>query len=266
MSSEEPRDYQVAVESRDKTFWNGGMVENMSSLDKNRTWRLVKRPKTRKVIGCRWIYRLKPGIPGVEEPRYKARLVARGYSQREGIDYQEVFAPVVKHISIRFLLSVTANMDLELEQFDIKTAFLHGLLEEEIYMEQPEGFVVKREEDHVCLLEKALYGLKQAPRQWNKCFDQFVVSHGFKRSKYDHCVYIKESKGKCFIYLLLYVDDMLIASKDMKEIQIVKDLLSNRFEMKDLGAARRILGMDIERDRKGGVLTLSQSGYIKKIL
>ncbi|KAL1192838.1 Retrovirus-related Pol polyprotein from transposon TNT 1-94 [Cardamine amara subsp. amara] len=137
----------------------------MSSLDKNKTWRLVKRPKSRKVIGCRWVYRLKPGIPGVEEPRYKARLVAKGYSQREGIDYQDVFAPVVKHVSIRFLLSITANMDLELEQLDVKTVFLHGLLEEEIYMEQPEGFVVKGKEDHAVLLEKALYGLKQAPRQ-----------------------------------------------------------------------------------------------------
>ena len=146
-----------------------------------------------------------------------------------------------------FLLSITVNQDLELEQLDVKTAFLHGTLEEEIYMEQPEGFQVKGKEDHVCLLHKALYGLKQAPRQWNKGFDQFVVSHGFMKSEYDHCVYIKKLTNGTYIYLLLYVDDMLVASKDAAEIMKVKQLLSSRFEMKDLGPARRIVGMDIDR-------------------
>ena len=266
VSQDEPRDYQEAIRSRDKELWNEGMDEEMSSLEANKTWKLVETPKDRKVIGCKWVYRKKPGIPGVEKPRHKSRLVAKGYSQKEGIDYQEVFSHVVKHVSIRLLLAITVNEDLELEQLDVKTAFLHGVIEEEIFMEQPEGYVVKEKESLVCKLEKALYGLKQAPRQWNKCFDQFVVDQGFMRSEFDHCVYIKESKKGVRIYLLLYVDDMLLASKDKEEVSSVKKLLASRFEMKDLGPARRILGMDIVRNRKGGVLTLSQSGYIKKVL
>lgn len=133
-------------------------------------------------------------------------------------------------------------------------------------MEQPEGYVVKGKEKYVCRLDKALYGLKQVPRRWNKCFDQFVVSQGFQRSEYDHCAYIKKSKSGDKVYLLLYVDDMLIASKDQEEIKSDKKMLASRFEIKELGPARRILGMDIERDRRGGVLTLPQSVYVKKIL
>ena len=266
VSLDEPRDYQEAMSSNESELWGGGMDEEIESLKKNGTWRLVKRPEDRKVIGCKWVYRRKPGIPGVEKPRHKSRLVAKGYSQKEGIDYQEIFSPVVKHVSIRLLLAITVNEDLELEQLDVKTAFLHGVIEEEIFMDQPEGYVVKGKEQLVCKLEKALYGLKQAPRQWNKCFDQFVVSQGFKRSEYDHCVYIKEAKSGNRVYLLLYVDDMLLASKDLEEINTVKGLLASRFDMKDLGPARRILGMDIERDREGGVLTLSQTGYVKKVL
>lgn len=266
VSLDEPRDYQEAMRSKDTKLWGEGMDDEMKSLEGNKTWRLVKRPKDRKVIGCKWVYRLKPGIPGVEKPRHKSRLVAKGYSQREGLDYQEVFSPVVKHVSIRLLLAITVNKDLELEQLDVKTSFLHGVIEEEIYMEQPEGYVVEGKEEYVCRLEKALYGLKQAPRQWNKCFDEFVVSQGFQRSEYDHCVYIKQTKTGVTVYLLLYVDDMLLASRDLEEIKQVKKLLASRFEMKDLGPARRIIGMNIERDREGGVLTLSQSGYVKKIL
>ncbi|CAA7038049.1 unnamed protein product [Microthlaspi erraticum] len=238
----------------------------MDSLMKNHTWNLVKRPKKQKVIGCRWILTKKPGIPGVEKPRYKTRLVAKGYAQKVGVDFQEIVSPVVKHVSIRILLSMTVNYDLELEQLDVKTAFLHGEVEEDIFMEQPEGFVVKDREDDVCHLKKSLYGLKQAPCQWNKCFDQYMVEIGFKRSQFDLCVYFKDLGKDGYLYLLLYVDDMLVASKSMDEIKKVKSLLSDRFEMKDLGHANRILGMDIERDRAAGVLTLSQTSYIKKIL
>ena len=155
--------------------------------------------------------------------------------------------------------------DLELEQLDVKTAFLHGELDEEIYMDQPEGFIVPGKEDFVCKLKKSLYGLKQSPRQWYKRFDSFMISHGFERSKYDSCVYIKFVDGSP-IYLLLYVDDMLIAAKGMKEITTLKAHLSSEFEMKDLGAAKKILGMEITRDRKSGLLFLSQQSYIKKVL
>jgi hypothetical protein len=154
--------------------------------------------------------------------------------------------------------------DLELEQLDVKTAFLHGKLEEEIYMDQPEGFIVPGKEDLVCKLKRSIYGLKQSPRQWYKRFDSFMLAHGFKGSQYDSCFYIKFVNGSP-IYLLLYVDDMLIAAKGKKEITTLKARLSSEFEMKDLGAAKKILGIEITRDRKPGLLFLSQHNYINKV-
>ncbi|CAA7047040.1 unnamed protein product [Microthlaspi erraticum] len=266
VTSEEPSCYHEARRSKDWVKWNGGMTEEMESLWKNGTWIIVDRPKDKKVIGSRWLYRLKSGIPGVESERHKARVVARGFTQKEGIDYQEVFAPVVKHLSIRILMSLVVKEDLELEQMDVKTAFLHGELEEELYMEQPEGFVVDPKKDQVCLLKKSLYGLKQAPRQWNKKFNAFMMSQKFTRSGHDPCVYVKEVGDEEFIYLLLYVDDMLLAAKSITEVNKLKAELSREFEMKDLGAASRILGIDITRNRKEGTLCLSQSGYLKKVI
>jgi len=137
---------------------------------------------------------------------------------------------------------------LELEQLDVKTTFLHGELEEEIYMKQPEGFVVHGNAQCVCRLKRSLYGLKQAPRQWYNRFDAFMVSQGYTRSQYDNCVYFQQSSNGSFIYLLLYVDDMLIDSKDMSLINKLKSRLSNEFEMKNLGAAKKILGMEIHRE------------------
>uniref|UniRef100_A0A2N9IN85 Integrase catalytic domain-containing protein n=1 Tax=Fagus sylvatica TaxID=28930 RepID=A0A2N9IN85_FAGSY len=179
------------------------------------------------------------GTLGVEASRFKARLVAKGYSQRESIDFNEVFSPVVKYSSIRVLLSMVAMFDLELEQLDVKTAFLHSELEKQIYMHQPEGFKIQGKEGQVCLLKKSLYGLKQSPR--------------------------KLSNGS-LVYLLLYVDDMLIAAKNLVEINRLKTQLSGEFEMKDLGATKKILGMEIHRDREAGKLFLSHKSYIEKVL
>lgn len=160
IEQEEPRSFAEAKQSKDWDIWNGSMGEEMTSLEENHTWDLTERPKNQKVIGCKWLYKLKPSIPGVEEPRYKSRPVAKGFAQIEGIDYNKVFAPVVKHVSIRILLSAVVNFDMELDQINVKRAFLHGVLQEMIYMDQSEGFVKKGQEDKVCLLQKYLYGLK----------------------------------------------------------------------------------------------------------
>ena len=189
----------------------------------------MKLPKGKKAVRCKWVIKKKEGTPEVEELRYKARLVAKGYSQIPRVDFTDVFSPVVKHSSIRALLGIVAMHDLELEQLDVKTAFLHGELEEDIYMQQPEGFIVSEKEDYVCLLRKSLYGLKQSPRQWYKRFDSFMTSHDFKRSSLDSCVYFKKNSDGSFVYLLLYVDDMLIAAKDKGEIRKVKAKLSEEF-------------------------------------
>ncbi|KAH9770959.1 hypothetical protein KPL71_012540 [Citrus sinensis] len=198
--------------------------------------------------------------------RYKARLAAKGFTQKHGVDFNEVFSLVVKYSSIRVLLAITAFNDLELDQMDVKTAFLHGSLEEEILMDQPEGFVEEGTEDMVCLLKKSLYGLKQSPRQRYLRFDEFMISHEFCRSPYDSCVYFKTLPYGDGIYLLLYVDDMLIACKRRDEIQKLKLELNSVFKMKDLGTATRILGMQIVRDKNSRTLFLAQPLYVKRVL
>uniref|UniRef100_A0A2N9FLA5 CCHC-type domain-containing protein n=1 Tax=Fagus sylvatica TaxID=28930 RepID=A0A2N9FLA5_FAGSY len=226
----------------------------------------VRLPKGKKPIGCKWVFKKKEAVSEKEGERFKARLVAKGYSQRHGIDYDEVFSPVVRHTSIRAVLALVADQDLELEQLDVKTAFLHGNLEEEIFMEQPEGFKQLGTENLVCRLKKSLYGLKQSPRQWYKRFDSYMIQIGYTRCEYDCCVYVRILEDGSYIFLLLYVDDMLIAAKSMCEVNRLKSLLHKEFEMKDLGAAKKILGMEIRRDRGARKLWLSQKNYIRKVL
>ena len=181
------------------------------------------------------------------------------------IDYNEIFSPVVRHTPIRTLLALVALNDYELEQLDVKTAFLHGELVEEIYMRQSDRYVVEGKEDHVCLLKKSLYGLKQSPKQWYKRFDKCMIENEFSRSEYDSCVYMREVSDGSLLYLLLYVDDMLVIEKYMFKVKKVKKMLKGKFEMKDLGAAKKILGMEITKDRDKVRLYLSQEKYIKRV-
>ena len=198
------------------------MDEEMQSLHKNQTWDLVQLPKGKKGIGCKWFYTKKEGPTGKDSVPFKARLVAKGYAQKEGIEYNKVFSPIVKHSSIHILLALVAQFDLELAQLDVKTAFLHGNLEEKIYMSQPHGFEVASKENWVCKLKKSLYGLKQSPRQWYKQFDRFMIGQKYTRSQFDHCVYLHRLSDGSYIYLLLYVDDMLVACKNKAEIEQLK--------------------------------------------
>ena len=167
--------------------------------------------------------------------------------------------------TIKLVLGIVATKNLHLEQLDVKTAFLHGDLKEDLYMIQLEGFTVQGQENLVCKLRKSLYGLKQAPRQWYKKFDSFIHRIGFKRCEVDHCCYVK-SFDNSYIILLLYVDDMLIAGSSIEEINNLKKQLSKQFAIKDLGVAKQILGMRIIRDKANGTLKLSQSEYVKKVL
>ena len=166
---------------------------------------LVKLPKGRKTLQNKWVYKIKDEGEG-KKGRYTTRLVVKGFAQKEGIDFNEIFSPVVKMSSIRIILGLAATLDLECEQLDVKTAFLHGELEEEIYMEQPEGFKTKGNENLVCRLKKSLYGLKQAPCQWYRRFDSFMLKHGFRRLEDDHCVYIVDMTKKvlsfyCYMWM-----------------------------------------------------------------
>ncbi|GKB09585.1 retrotransposon protein, putative, ty1-copia subclass [Tanacetum coccineum] len=232
-----PITFQEAINSSEKDELVLAMKEDMSSLKKNHSWELVDQPPGQKLVSCKWFYKIKEGIKGVLKPRYKARLVARGFTQRAGIDYNEVFSLVVRHRYIRVILSLTTYKDYKLEQLDAKTTFLHGNLKETIYMKQPPSFE-EGTSNKVFLLKKSLYGLKESSRQWYKRFDVYIISNGFSRNNCDSCVYFKEFAPGMYIYLLLYVDDMLIAGKSKSEIKYTKGLLQKEFDMKELGPVR----------------------------
>ncbi|KAH9705857.1 hypothetical protein KPL70_012031 [Citrus sinensis] len=261
----EPSTFHEALNSSDVALWMTAMQEEIETLHKNKTWELVPLPHGRKAIGNKWVYKIKrDGNDQVE--RYRARLVVKGYAQKEGIDFNEIFSPMVRLTTVRIVLAMCATFDLHLEQLDVKTVFLHGELEEEIYMLQPEGFAETGKENLVCKLNKSLYGLKQAPRCWYKRFDSFIMSLGYNRLSSDHCAYYKRFEDNDFIILLLYVDDMLVANPNKDRIQELKAHLAREFEMKDLGPANKILGMQIHRDRNNRKIWLSQKNYLKKIL
>ena len=152
-----------------------------------------------RAISCKWVYKKKEAISKKQGEQFKARLVAKGYSQRKGADYDEIFSPVVRHTSIRVVLAMVAHLDMELEQMDVKTAFFQGDLEEQIYMEQPEGFSQPGQEHLVCKLRKSLYGLKQSLRQWYKRFNSYIIRIGYKRCEYDCCIYVKSFDDSCNI-------------------------------------------------------------------
>ncbi|KAK9108126.1 hypothetical protein Syun_024137 [Stephania yunnanensis] len=261
---DEPKNIQEALTCPAKEKWKIAMEEEMESMRSNNVWELVDLPEGRKAIGNKWVLKIKRKTDGSIE-RYKARLVAKGYTQQEGIDYEETFSPVVRFASIRLILAIVANLDLELHQMDVKIAFLNGELEEEIYMEQPIGFIVEGQEHKVCRLLRSIYGLKQSSRQWYIRFHQAIISYDFVMIDEDHCVYVKRSNSK-FVILSLYVDDILLAGNNEEYLITIKRWLSSNFEMKDMGEAAYILGVKIKRDRSKKMLALSQEPYIKKIL
>jgi len=172
---------------------------------------LVPRPQKQKLVKCKWLFKIKKGMLPINLLRFKAKLVAKGFTQKEGIDYTEIFSSIVKFKTIHMILVTVVQYDLELEQLDVKTAFLHGDLDELIYMEHPVGYVNKHHPDYICLLKKSFYELKQSLRQWYKKIDNFATGIGFVRSKYDNCFYFMLSDTP--VYLLLYVDDILLISK-----------------------------------------------------
>eukprot|EP00253_Pinus_taeda_P029027 PITA_29027 len=209
-----------AGDSEDGKLSKEAMVDEMASLHKNESWDLVELSTGRKPIGNKWVFKKKTNAEGKVE-KYKALLVAKGYSQVPRIDFGDIFSPVTKVTSIRLRLSLAASFDFGVEQMDGKKTFLHGDLEEEIYMKQLEGFVVKGKKELACKLNKSLYGLKQSPRMWYQKFDTFIWGLGFTRSKEDHCVYFKLI-GDHVIYMVLYLDDMLLVGNEKEIIQDLK--------------------------------------------
>jgi hypothetical protein len=210
------------------------MQDELNSLKENNAWVLVNRPVDRKIIRCNWVFKVKRDEEG-SVAHYKARFVAKGFTQQYGIDYCETFSPVIRHSSIRFLCSLAAQLDLEVDHLDVVTAFLQGDLHEEIYMSHPEGFVVEGEEDKVCLLKRAIYGLKQSARNWNRKAHKVLIELGYKQSRHECCLYFKLGDDSVVI-IALYVDDFFLFYNDNSEAKRLKMELSCHFHMKDLGS------------------------------
>lgn len=256
----EPLTYEEATACREADLWLNAMKDEIASLNKNNTYVLVKLPEDKRTISCRWVFKIKRNLDGSIE-RYKARLVARGYSQKEGIDYNETFSPVARYDSIRALLSISAAYRMHLLQFDVKTAFLYGDLEEEIYMDQPPGF--NDGTNKVMKLTKGLYGLKQAPRQWNAKINQFFSTQNFNRSYQDHCIFFKT---KPFLTIcVIYVDDGLVASTDLSELKQLTNSLSSTFEMK-FHTPQIFVGMEIRQSPNRESISIKQTTYINELL
>ncbi|KAM2775498.1 hypothetical protein COP1_020242 [Malus domestica] len=208
------------------------MQTELASLQANGTWSLVPLPPHKQSIGCKWVYKVKLKADGTVE-RYKARLVAKVYSQVKGVDYRETFAPVAKMVTVRVLLSVASLRGWHLHQLDVNNAFLHGNLDEEVFMSLPPG-LGRNGEHRVCQLHKSLYGLKQASRQWFIKLSTALKAVGFQQSRSNYSLFVRRRQGN-FLMLLVYVDDVILAGNNLEDIENTKLFLANRFKLKDLG-------------------------------
>lgn len=223
---------------------------------KNETWKEVSLPVGKKLIDTKWVFKIKKeGNKNI----YKARLVARGYKQEDKFDHSEIYSPVAKLPTLRILLAIASKYNLDIQQMDVKSAFLYGNIEEEVFIEKPKGM---KEDGKVLKLQRSLYGLKKSPRYWNEKFNQFMIKEGFERNKCDYCLYYKKDKK---FYVLLYVDDLILICEDKQEINKLKEALQRKFEMKDLGGDNlKYLGINITR--KKDVIELEQEQYLKDLL
>jgi hypothetical protein len=218
------------------------MIEECQSIIKNDVWEIVPRPKRKDVVYSKWLFKIKHVVDGSIE-KYKTRVVARGFSQKEGIDYEETFTPVSRYTSIRTIIALATKMKWKLHQMDVKKDFLNGVMEEEVYIEQPQGFEVEDRKTHVCRLKKALYGLKQAPGAWYGRIENFLTSLGFTKSKVDSNLFFKVMNDESVIFLL-YVDDLFLIGEE-KLITECKKKLTSKFEMKYLVLMHYFLGLEV---------------------
>jgi histone deacetylase 1/2 len=249
-------------EALTNTNWKHAMDVEFSALQKNQTWRLVPSVPGRNVIDCKWVYKIKRCADGTID-RYKAWLVAKGFKQRYGIDYEDTFSPVVKAATIRLVLSIAVSQGWSLRQLDVQNAFLHGVLEEEVYMRQPPGYQDKRFPDYVCKLDKALYGLKQAPRAWYHRLSAKLQELGFKPSKGDTSLFYFRNND-LDMFILIYVDDIIVASSSAEGTKGLLCALQSDFALKDLGDLHYFLGIEVNKINNGLVMT--QSKYSKDVL
>jgi hypothetical protein len=259
VSVEEPRSVK---EAGGDPNWIAAMEEEMNSIRENGTWSLVELPRGHRAIGLKWVYKVKRDENG-NVAKYKARLVAKGYVQRPGIDFEEVFAPVARLESVRLLLAIAAHYGWGVHHMDVKSAFLNGDLQEEVYVQQPPGFADGTHQHKVLRLHKALYGLRQAPRAWNQKLDASLLAHGFTRCINEHGMYTRGG-GAARLIVGVYVDDLIITGGNAGAVNKFKAEMMNTFRMSDLGLLSYYLGLEVTQGAGG--ITLRQGAYATKIL
>lgn len=250
----EPSSLKEALELPDSEEWIESIIKGIQSLLENGTWEVVPLPRGKKAIGCRWVFKIKRDSNGSIK-RYKGRLVAKGFLQKQEIDYTETFAPTVRLGAVRTILALAALEDMELESVDASTAFLNGEMEEKVYMKIPEGFVVEGDDGSTVWalrLLKILYELNQAGRCWSRKL------HEFMRTESEPSFYIYEQDG-IKIFVPIYVGDLTIASKSKEAIVKLKTDLASKFKIRDLGPTEFILGIKVERDRPNRTLSLTHN-------
>ncbi|GKA47287.1 zinc finger, CCHC-type containing protein [Tanacetum coccineum] len=260
---DDPKTFDEAIKSQDVAFKKKAINDEMYSIMGKNTWVLADLPPGCKPLGCKWIFKRKLKVDGTIE-KFKARLVIQGFKQKSGIDYFDTYAPVARISTIRLLIAMASIHNLIIHQMDVKTAFLNGELDEEVYMNQPQGFIMPGNENKVCKLIKSLYGLKQAPKQWHQKFDEVVLSNGYLLNQADKCVYSKFDESGKGVIICLYVDDMLIFGTDQVQVDLTKEFLSSRFSIKDIGEDDVILSIRIKHESNG--IAISESHYIEKVL
>lgn len=258
----EPSSVSEALSGSDKKKWQSAMDREMESLMKNEVWELVTLPRGRKIVGSKWVFKEKIGADGTTE-RHKARLVAQGYSQQHGLDYDETFSPVVRTESVRTVIALAAKDNMLLHQMDVTTAFLNGTLKEEVYMKQPEGFVAEGKEHLVCKLTKSIYGLKQSPRCWNAALDGHLRDIGLSQSTSDPCIYTSEGGS---VILAVYVDDIILAARSEQRMREVKKAIADAFTVKDMGELKYFLGVTVDQETSPVAIWIGQPSYTKRVL
>lgn len=261
------------VEAATSPIWQHAMQHEINALEANDTWKIVSLPPGKHAVGCKWVYKTKYHADGMID-RHKARLVAKGYTQQEGIDYLDTFAPVAKLVTVKLMFALAAIRRWTLCQMDVSNAFLNGDLFEEVFMELPPSYTGSKGRcppiNAVCKLQKSLYGLKQSSRQWYFKFHEAMASQGFRQSQLDHSLFIKGSidsvgnNGSSFIALIVYVDDILIASNSNLAICSLKQDLQCRFKMRDLGRPKYFLGLEIAYATSG--ISICQRKYTLELL
>nr|KAJ0218253.1 hypothetical protein LSAT_V11C300155830 [Lactuca sativa] len=242
--------------------WIKAMQEELNEFKRHNVWTLVPRPSGKSITGTRWVYCNKVDKDGIIT-RNKARLVAQGFTQIESIDYGETFAPVARIEAIRLFLAYASYMNFIVYQMDVKTAFLHGVLEEEVFLNQPPGFVDKDHPDYVYWLDKAVYGLKQAPRAWYETLTSYLVENGYRRGAIDNTLFIK-NKGSDMVLVQIYVDDIIFGSPNETLSKEFAEIMSQRFEMSMMGKMTFFLGLEVQQQKTG--ISICQSKYISDLL